>query len=263
MMPGDDPRHVDWRASARHRTTLVRRYRDERAGEWVLCLDRSASMGAAPGVWTLALTLTAALAYVLLALEHRVGLALFSSGIERLHAPGRGRAAYLGLRRLLAEAAPRAGGGESRLEACLPLFERGRESAVISDFLRPDAMAAPLSRLVARCRTVHVLQIQGTAPLPTDDDPLSLEDAETGARLDTGAAAGLDRAVAQRYQAHARALAAHCRSRRIRYTASPVGDDWERILLAHLVGALPTGRDAAATDDGARSPAVGRGAARA
>lgn len=236
LMPGDDPRHVDWRASARHRTALVRRYRDERAGEWILCLDRSASMGAAPGVWALAATLTAALAYVLLALEHRVGLATFSSTIDALHPPGRGRATYLGLRRALADALPRGSGGGSRLEACLPLFERGREAAVIGDFLRPDAMAAPLSRLAGRCRAVHVLQVQGPVLLAGDHGPLSLEDAESGQRLDVGAAPELAAAVEERGRSHARALAAHCRSRRIRYTACAVGDDWEQALLSHLLG---------------------------
>jgi uncharacterized protein (DUF58 family) len=236
LMPGDDPRHVDWRASARHRSLLVRRYRDERAGQWTLCLDRSASMGAAPGVWTLALTLTAALAYVLLALEHRVGLVLFSAGIDQRLPPGRGRGGYLALRCILAGARPHPRGGDSRLEACLPIVDRGGEAAVISDFLRPDAMCTALSRMAARCMAVHVLHIQGETAVAPTDGHLTLEDAESGERLDTVWSPDLVRGATERRQTLARGLEQHCRQRRIHYTSTAVDSNWERVLLVHLLG---------------------------
>ena len=120
MLPGDDPRRVDWRASARARHPLVRRYRDERAGEWLICLDRSASMGLVPDLWPRALQLAAGLAYLIMHFEHRVGLALFSDRVDHLVPPGRGQHAFLALVRALAQAQPEGAGGASEPERCRP-----------------------------------------------------------------------------------------------------------------------------------------------
>ncbi len=238
LAPGDDPRHIDWRASARAREPQVRRYRDERAARWVLCLDRSASMGpAAPGVWPLALALTGALAYVLVALEHQVGLALFSTGLDRYQPPGRGRGAYLAVRRLLAEAQPREQGGASRPTACLPLTT-GTQLALVSDFLAPDAMAGDLERLDARAPGLHALQLLGPPAALMGDLPASLDirDAETGEHLSIATGPGLSSALAQRHEALAATLAQRCRRRGIVHSLTRVGTPWDQALLAHLLG---------------------------
>lgn len=44
MEPGDDLRSVDWRASARSGSTLVRQHLEERASEWLLLLDQRPAM---------------------------------------------------------------------------------------------------------------------------------------------------------------------------------------------------------------------------
>ena len=41
---GDDPRRLDWKASARHRKPIVRRYESERSQNVVLCLDTGRAM---------------------------------------------------------------------------------------------------------------------------------------------------------------------------------------------------------------------------
>lgn len=236
LMPGDDPRHLDWRASARSRTPLVRRYRDERAGEWLILLDRSASMGAAPGAWPLALQLAGAFAYLLLRLGHRVGLGIFSTDVDAVQPPGRGRAAYLALRRALADARPREGGGGSRLAACLGLLGRGTQAAVISDFLTPDAMGQALSQLRGRCEAVHCLQVLGEPWVPAVAGSLRLTDAETGEGLDAQPDPGLAGRVAECQASLAAGLERHCRRRGMRYSGCRVGSAWDRVLLEHLVG---------------------------
>lgn len=237
LAPGDDPRHIDWRASARAREPQVRRYRDERAARWVLCLDRSASMGpCAPGVWPLALALTGALAYVLIALDHQVGLALFSTGLDCVQPPGRGRGAYLAIRRLLAEATPRAAGGASRPAACLPLTG-GASLALISDFLAPDGMAEALERLNARAPRLHALQVLGPpVGLDRGPGPLTVQDAETGERLTAHLAPGLAATLAGRQATLAAGLARRCRRQGMVYSLSRVGTPWDLALLAHLMG---------------------------
>jgi uncharacterized protein (DUF58 family) len=236
LMPGDDPRHLDWRASARNRQPLVRRYRDERAGEWIICLDRSASMGAAQGVWPLARQLASALSFLLLNLEHRVGLAVFSGGLDGFLPPGRGRTAYVALRRALQSAEPRETGGASRLNACLPVLTRSRQVAVISDFLTPDGMRGDLEGVIARCEAVHLFQVFGEPLEPIPEGPLVIEDAESGERMLTLADRGLTARVADRRTALRRELAGFCRRNGALYSASPVGKPWDRVVLDHLVG---------------------------
>lgn len=236
LMPGDDPRHVDWRASARSRQPVVRRFRDERSGEWWIFLDRSASMTAA-GAWSLALQLAAAVAYLVIALEHRCGLALFSDRLDRFQPPGRGRLAYVALRRSLAATSPRQAGGDSRLESCLPLAGPGRQVVVISDFLRPDAMRSALTSLRTRSSALHLFHVQGNTPELSEGVALELMDCETGERLDVAANTALLRRVTERQEALALNLQRYCRSHQIAYSACPVGVSWDAVLLAHLVGA--------------------------
>lgn len=237
MILGDDPRHIDWRASARSRQPLVRRYRDERAGEWVVCLDRSTSIGTAGGAWPLARQLTAAFAYLLLNLEHRVGLALFSAEVDLYRPPARGRSAYIGLCRTLEPASPRSEGGASNLDACLPLLPRARQVAIVSDFLTPDSMKGALGAIVARCDTVHLFHILGRTHAPMPGKPLIVEDAETGERMTVdGADPGLEARLAARQRSLSQELEQFSSRRGALYSACPVGKPWDRVLLDHLVG---------------------------
>jgi hypothetical protein len=165
-----------------------------------------------------------------------VGLALFSSGLERLHPPGRGRRTYLALRHLLADCRPRVDGGESRLDACLPLLERGRQCAVIGDFLAPGAMRVALGRLRGRCDALHVFQVASPVLALTEGESLRLRDAESGALLPAHADGGLAERVSAQHEDLTRSLARYCAERRIQHSLCPVGTPWDRILLGHLVG---------------------------
>jgi uncharacterized protein (DUF58 family) len=235
MIPGDDPKHLDWRASARSRHPLVRQYRNERAGEWVIFLDRSASMAANGGVWSLARQLAIALAFLLLNLEHRVGLALFSAELDRYLPPGRGRPTYLTMRRALGSISPLERGGASRLDACLQVLPRSGQVVVISDFLAPDAMKGPVAGITLRSRAVHLLHIQGPAPALSPDIPAVVEDVESGERLITRVDETVSAGVMERMRMLARDLEQFCRNRGAAYSAVPVGKNWEEVLLDHLV----------------------------
>ena len=241
MLPGDDLRRVDWRASARSRHPQVRRYRDERAGEWLICLDGSASMGAAPGVWRAALQVAAALAYLILRFDHRVGLVQFSDRVDRLRPPGRGRTTFVGLLHLLIEARPRAGGGASAPECCAPLVDRGRQTVLVTDALRPDAMRGALDRIAARGGGIELIHL--TAPPPElSPGNQQIEDIESGARRTIAGGPGAGALADHQARELRSVLRHHCRERGIRYTHAPVGPppdarlDWERVLLSHLGG---------------------------
>jgi uncharacterized protein (DUF58 family) len=239
--PGDDPRRIDWRASARSRHPLVRRYRDERAGEWLICLDRSASMGLVPGVWPRALQLAAGFAYLVMRFEHRVGLALFSGQLDQRVSTGRGERAFLALVRLLSQAQPVSAGWTSAPECCLPLLERGCRAVLISDCLRPDGMIPALDRLGRVGGGVDLLHLAAAPPvLPLGEQVIA--DVEDGRERPVTVIAESMAAALVRWQVLCRDLAEHCRTRRIPYTrvdlvggAEPgTAADWEMALLRHL-----------------------------
>jgi len=236
--PGDDPRNIDWRASARSSVPQVRSHYDDRAADWILCLDRSASMTIGGGrKWHLALQLAAALAYLLLDLEHRVGLVVFSGQVDDMRRPGRGRSAYAQLLRLLYALEPVSGGGASRLAACLPHIPPGSQVLVLSDFLTPDGMLPELHRLLQTADQVRGLQILDAADtaLPATG-PCNLQDIESYVRLATELDEHAAQAVRERLDRWRTRLARNCHDRGIAFTSSFTSSEWKMALIAHLTG---------------------------
>lgn len=86
--PGDDIRHVDWKAVARSDRYYVKEYEDETNLQCVLLLDRSASMGyrgqknSAPDKLEYGSYLAASLAYLILRQGDGVGLVTFDRAVH-------------------------------------------------------------------------------------------------------------------------------------------------------------------------------------
>jgi len=241
-LPGDDPRRIDWRASARSRQPLVRRDQAEAGATWFVLLDRSASFALDPAKWALALQLAAASAYLLLHRDFRTGLLLFDDDVSGGLPPGRGRGHYGRIVTTLETAAPRLDGGGSRPAACLARLPRRASVLLISDFLVEDAMRGDLTRLAALGGELHALQVAGADECPLPPSSTALTDVESGARLHPAdpvtAQAEAQRALAT---LHAE-LTAFCRRRAIRHTVCRPRRGWRDALLAHL-GGLVHGHD--------------------
>jgi len=232
--PGDDLRAVDWRASLRSRELQVRRYQDEAAGDWFICLDRSASMSGFDGAkWALTLQLAAAWAYLLLHLDHRVGLLTFSSRVDDLCPPGRGHDHYGRALRWLHTVTPRPQGGSSMLGACATVVGQRAAVLVLSDFLCPDGMQAGLARLAGR--ELYAVQILAATELPPPDDaPVTLQDVETRQRLNLFLGSqerALAVAALHRLQEN---LASYCRRQGIAFTPCDTRQHWREIVLDQL-----------------------------
>jgi uncharacterized protein (DUF58 family) len=231
--PGDDPRAIDWRATARTRRLQVRRHHHEAGADWMICVDRSASMVAADArKWSLAVELGAALAFVLLALGNRVGLALFSERLDAVCPPGRGQRQYAAVTQSLLRQAPAAHGGASALEVCAPVVGRGTSIAVISDFLAPDAMRAGLTRLRQRSGPLHALRVTSSSDIAVPAGPATLVDAESGETLTVTVDPGSGAAA---WAAHAASLAALCAQLSITLTSPSVAQGWQAGMLEHLL----------------------------
>jgi len=97
-VPGDDPRRLDWAASARRGRPVVRLHQHERSHTVLLAVDASRLMAARSGGRSKldhAVDAALALAFAALATGDRVGLVVFDTGVRGALSP-RGRRGDLG-----------------------------------------------------------------------------------------------------------------------------------------------------------------------
>ena len=162
-LPGDDPRRVDWRATARRGRLVVRQLQHERNHTVVIAIDASRLMaGEADGRSKLDHAIDAALAlgYAALAAGDRVGLVIFDREVVGTLAPRATRRQFGALLELLRPVEPRL--VEADYEAllrALALHQRQHALVVVlSDFVEAsaDRFTAPLVALSRRHRVLLV-----------------------------------------------------------------------------------------------------------
>jgi uncharacterized protein (DUF58 family) len=140
-VPGDDFRHLDWRAFGRLERLLLRLYVAEDEVCLNLVVDASASMATgAPAKWAAVRRLAAALTFLGLAGMDRVAVGVLRRGGEHTgHL--RGSSSFGLLERFLGRIRP---GGEGGLEDLLTLqWLKPGITVVISDFLSEGESASP------------------------------------------------------------------------------------------------------------------------
>lgn len=232
--PGDDLRHVDWRQSSRRGQPMVRRYRDESASDWFLCIDGSASMGLA-GKWQMAVQLASALAYALIYGGHRVAIAVFAERIHTYCPTGRGQHQFASILRHLMEYEPPQRGGASLPGLCVESVSRSGNLIVLSDFLRDDAMADDLRRLRASVSSAHAVQVLGKDEVNVDaSGPARLFDIESGAERRLSLSPATRTAANDALQEHQQRLRHLFAALSMPFSACVAGDDWEKVLATHL-----------------------------
>jgi uncharacterized protein (DUF58 family) len=95
-VPGDDLRHIDWKATARRRKVIARQYEAERRQQVLLVLDTGRLLTAEiAGVSRLDYVVQAALELAYAAAQHddNVGVMAFADGVQHFVPPQRGRIA--------------------------------------------------------------------------------------------------------------------------------------------------------------------------
>lgn len=162
--PGDDVRHIDWKAYGKFDRYSIKEYRETTHLRAYILLDASASMSYASDGWSkfeYGSTLAASLAYLMLKQQDAVGLIPFSSRIEKtvpaLAAPGH-------LFAILKELEDRTPEGETSSGAVLKelagsLKRRGM-ILLISDLLdEPEEVVQGLKQLRAKGNDVLVFHL--------------------------------------------------------------------------------------------------------
>jgi uncharacterized protein (DUF58 family) len=194
---GDDPRHVDWNATARRGSgelegageLFVKQFVEERELTVLLAVDLSGSMGTGSRSRTkrqIAAEGAALLAFSALRNNDKVGLVAFTDRIELLVRPKKGRGHVMRLLREILALAPKGRGTDlaAAVEVVTHLSKQRAIVALISDLhATPEGLekaARPLRVLATRHDLVAVEvedPIEGELP---DAGLVSVVDPETG-----------------------------------------------------------------------------------
>ena len=184
---GDDIRAIDWNVTARMNSLFVKKHVEERELTVMLVVDASASgsFGSAGKFkGEMGVELCALLAFSAIKNNDRVGLIIFTSGVERYIPPQKGKNHVLRVIRELLYFKPREKGTDVG-EALSFLNRVQRRRAVVflvSDFFTPP-FVKPL-RVAARRHDLIALTLRDPREIELPDIGLiELEDAESGGTL--------------------------------------------------------------------------------
>jgi len=161
--PGDDLRHLDWKALGRMDRYYIKRYEEETNITGVICLDCSASMTYASGKvskFELGAYAASALSHLLHRQRDAVGLALMDSDIRALVPPSAKRTALANVTAKLLETQPR---GKTGFDALVRRVAHNIPQRslyiLISDFFVPlESLSKGLNFLAHQGHDVIVLQ---------------------------------------------------------------------------------------------------------
>lgn len=237
--PGDDQRLVDWKAYARLDRLFVKLFVEEEDATVHILVDTSGSMDWGEGAahkGTFAKRLAAAVAYLALARNERVGIGGLSGGELAWLPPRAGRAQVWQAWRFLAGLPL---GGETDLERGLAAFARHRPrpglALVISDLLAPGGYAEGLKRLQAAGQEVAVAHVLAPDELdPALEGDLRLVDVETAAAEDVSLTPALLDGYRRRLEAFTGEAAAFCRRRGMSYALLDTAWPLEDVVLRRL-----------------------------
>lgn len=181
--PGDDTRHIDWKATLRFARPIVREYQDERDQCVLFLLDCGRRMRAADddplhgGHFDHALNATMLLAYVALASGDAVGAMTYGApGGDRHVAPRKGRATLNGLMAALYDVQPQAEHADlqAAAQALMRKVPKRALVVVITNFRDEDAdEIAPALRLLRSRHLVLLASLRERALREAAQQPLA------------------------------------------------------------------------------------------
>ena len=236
--PGDDYRHIDWKAYQRLNRLLLRLFDEERDLSIYLMLDVSRSM-AEPAKFDMARRIAAALCYVGLAHLDRLTIVPFGSGLGHESSPGRGKGRIF---RVFESLELLEASGPTDLRAsCKAFASRPRQLGlvvIISDFLDPRSRAggegSEAGLKILRTLGHDVFAVHVTSE--HDRDPgvfgiVRFVDVETGEVREIEVTPRLAAAYVAASDAHGEALRHFCGRYDIGYVRAEAERPFEEIIL--------------------------------
>lgn len=230
--PGDDFRHIDWKAYKRLGRLLLRLFDEERDLPIYIMLDCSRSM-AEPAKFDMARRIAAALCYIGLAHLDRLTILPFGRGLGDESSPGRGKGRIFRVFELLERLEP-AGPTDLR-ESFKEFASRPRQlglTVIVSDFLDPGGFEMGLKILRTIGHDVFAVHIASER----DRDPGAFGDArfvdlETGETREIEVTPRLVAAYKATWEAHASGLEHFCGRYDIGYVRADAERPFEDIIL--------------------------------
>ena len=237
-VPGDDTRFLDWNVYGRLDRLFIKLYLEEEDLAFYILVDTSGSMnfGDPMTKFEYGRKLAAALGYVGLHNQDKVGVSSFDERVSSRFRPARGKAQLTKLMRYLVDL--KAGTRTNLIESCRDFVLQNRQSGIvvlISDFLDDRGYAEALKHFFLREYDVYCIQVLS----PEERDPkvaghLELIDSETGERQEVTASEMLLKQYRQTVENFCGGLRDWCTSRGMTYLATTTDTPIDVMLLAHL-----------------------------
>ncbi len=230
--PGDDFRHIDWKAYKRLNRLLLRLFDEERDLPIYLMLDASRSMAEA-AKFDMARRIAAALCYIGLAHLDRLSIVPFGRGLTHETSPGRGKGRIFRVFEMLEKLEP---SGPTDLRQSFKEFaSRPRQTGltvIISDFLDPGGFDKGLKILRTLGHDVMVVHVA----CERDRDPgafgdVRFVDTETGDVREVEVTPKLSSAYVAAWEAHAAELEHFCGRYDIGYVRADAERPFEDVIL--------------------------------
>ena len=187
--PGDDVRFIDWNVTARMNDPFVRKYVEERELTVLLCVDVSGSGDYGShddSKRELAAELAAVFGFSACANQDKVGLVLFSDGVEAFVPPRKGLSHTLRIVRDILNITPRSRRSDLQpaLEVALQRISHRALVILVSDFLTPDFSWENTLRGVAAKHDVTAVQVGDPCEFELPKaGRVCLQDPETGEQV--------------------------------------------------------------------------------
>ena len=230
--PGDDFRHIDWKAYKRLGRLLLRLFDEEQDLPIYLLVDTSKSM-AQPAKLDQALRITAALCYIGLTHLDKITIIPFGAKLGDESTPGTGKGRIFRVFETLEKVEA---DGPTNLRASFTEFaSRGRQRglvAVISDFLDVDGCEVGLKILRTLGHDVFAVHVVAEADRDASSfGDVRFVDAETGERRDIEVTPRLAAAYHAAWQEHTDAIEHFCGRYDIGYVRADAERPFEEIIL--------------------------------
>lgn len=232
--PGDDFRHIDWRAYQRLGRLLLRLFEEEQGLPIYLFIDRSRSMAVGrPPKIHYARQVAAALCYIGLAHLDRVALYGYADRLGPELPPLRGKGQIFRVFQFLGALEAEGATHAARALGSFRLRQMSRGVAVvISDFLDPHGVEQGLDALRHGRHDVFAVHLTSEADRrPLIDGDVRLADIETGEIRSLSVTPGLLAAYAAAYDRHAAAIERYCERYQLGYLRASTDEPFEDAIL--------------------------------
>ncbi len=240
--PGDDLRHIDWKAYGRLDKYTVKRFEQESNLRAHFIVDASGSMGyghdGALTKYEYGAVLAVGLGYVLVGQQDAVGLAVCADGV-RSYVASRARYSHINnLCQALEEVTPE--GGTQLASAFDAIGERSQKRGLaflFSDLLGDmSATFEAMSHLVGRGHSVTVFHLLDPDELTFPFQEMTLFLGMESSRRLLVEPRVIRRAYLKRLEAHRAEMRTRCLQRRIDYVFVDTSSSPEEVLLEFITG---------------------------